>query len=284
MSLSPLLIVVVVLVIALGAASRLIQFPTSRTPGAQSYPYYGKKTLFSLAERSFLGVLEQATDGRYRVDGKVRLADALGIKSGTSPGERQRALNRVVAKHVDFVLYHPQNLETGALVELDDASTRASGSQGPCRLPREGLRRGLRPTSAIPCSRTLFPKPSACRSRLARCGERPLPYAAHDSQYEHWPPYGNRLGSARREDGTSHPHGEGIHAGIACLARSSLERENRGPSRSRCGAHRCLSDGSRSPGGWPRGQHSPSVPSRGHEASSLARARRSRSGTVTTWT
>ena len=122
MSLSPLLIVVVVLVIALGAASKLIQLPTSRTPGAQSYPYYGKKTLFSAAERSFLGVLEQATDGRYRVYGKVRLADALGIKSGTSPGERQRALNRVVAKHVDFVLCHPQNLEIAALIELDDAS------------------------------------------------------------------------------------------------------------------------------------------------------------------
>ena len=122
MSLSPILIVIVVLFVALAAASRLTRLPTSRSPGVPTYPYYGKKTLFSPAERSFLGVLEQAADGRYRVFGKVRLADALGIKSSTPARERQRALNRVVAKHVDFVLCRPQNLEIAALVELDDAS------------------------------------------------------------------------------------------------------------------------------------------------------------------
>lgn len=33
--------------------------------------------LFTAAERSFLGVLDQATAGRYRVFGKVRVADVL---------------------------------------------------------------------------------------------------------------------------------------------------------------------------------------------------------------
>ena len=121
MSLS-LLVIFVVLLIVVGAASRMIQLPTSRSTGVPSYPYYGKKALFSAAERSFLGVLEQAVGGRYRVFGKVRLADALGVTRGTPAGERKRALNRVVAKHVDFVLCHPQNLEIAALVELDDAS------------------------------------------------------------------------------------------------------------------------------------------------------------------
>lgn len=122
MSLSPILIVLVVLFIALGAASRLIRPPASRSSGVPTYPYYGKRALFSAAERSFLGVLEQAVEGRYRVFGKVRLADALGIKAGTPAGERQRALNRVTAKHVDFVLCRPQDLEIAALVELDDTS------------------------------------------------------------------------------------------------------------------------------------------------------------------
>lgn len=122
MSLPPILIVIVVLFIILVAASRRMRLPTSGSRGVPTYPYYGKKTLFSAAERSFLGVLEQAVEGRYKVFGKVRLADILGVKAGTPPGERQRALNRVLAKHIDFVLCHPQNMEIAALVELDDAS------------------------------------------------------------------------------------------------------------------------------------------------------------------
>jgi len=122
MSLPPIMIVIVVLFVALAVASRLIRPPASRSSAVPTYPYYGKKALFSAAERSFLGVLEQAVEGRYRVFGKVRLADALGVKGGTPPGERQRALNRLIQKHVDFVLCGPHDLAITALIELDDAS------------------------------------------------------------------------------------------------------------------------------------------------------------------
>ncbi len=122
MGLTPLLIVLVVLMVGVGILSRLAPQRRSGSAAKLTFPYYGRKALFSAAERSFLGVLEQAVEGRYRVFGKVRLADVLGVKAGTGAGERQRALNRVLAKHVDFVLCHPEDLTIAALVELDDSS------------------------------------------------------------------------------------------------------------------------------------------------------------------
>lgn len=129
MSLTPLLILVLVLVVALGVLSRQLPRQRGRTSGPTTFPYYGKKALFSAAERSFLGVLEQAVEGRYRVFGKVRLADVLGVKAGTAAAERQSALNRLLAKHVDFVLCEPETLSIEALVELDDGSHGRSSRQ-----------------------------------------------------------------------------------------------------------------------------------------------------------
>ena len=129
MGLTPLLIALVVLVVAVGALSRLAPQRRSGPTASLTFPYYGKKALFSAAERSFLGVLEQAVDGRYRVFGKVRLADVLGVKAGTAVGERQRALNRLLQKHLDFVLCHAHDLSIAALVELDDGSHKRADRQ-----------------------------------------------------------------------------------------------------------------------------------------------------------
>lgn len=44
-------------------------------------------------------------------------------------GERQRALNRLQAKHIDFVLCHPEDLSIAALVQLDDGSHKRADRQ-----------------------------------------------------------------------------------------------------------------------------------------------------------
>lgn len=124
-----LVIVVVLLMVALAVLARLAPNLRSGAVGPVSYPYYARKALLTPAERSFLGVLEQAAAGRYRVLGKVRLADVLGVQKGTPAGERQRAVNRITAKHVDFVLCHSHNLSIAALVELDDASHQRGDRQ-----------------------------------------------------------------------------------------------------------------------------------------------------------
>ena len=85
------------------------------------YPYASRKTLFSAAERSFLGVLEQCLDSQYQVHGKVRLADILKVKASTA-SERQSALNRISRKHVDFVVTRASDASIIGVIELDDKS------------------------------------------------------------------------------------------------------------------------------------------------------------------
>ena len=81
-----------------------------------------KDVLFTPAERSFLGVLEQALDSRYRVFGKVRLGDIVKPAKGLSNSKRTTAQNKVNQKHVDFVICAASDLAVVGVVELDDKS------------------------------------------------------------------------------------------------------------------------------------------------------------------
>lgn len=90
--------------------------------GAKARVYYLRKSLFSPAERSFLGVLEQSIPPGVRVFGKVRLEDILGVRAGLQRGGRQAARNRINRKHVDFLLVRSTELAPLAGIELDDSS------------------------------------------------------------------------------------------------------------------------------------------------------------------
>jgi len=81
-----------------------------------------QNTLFSVAERSFLGVLDQATAGRYRVFGKVRVADVITPAHGLDNSQRISVFNQIKAKHFDFVLCDPKTLNIQVVVELQDKS------------------------------------------------------------------------------------------------------------------------------------------------------------------
>lgn len=63
--------------------------------GDDGYPYTRNRALFSPAERSFLGVLEQAAAGDYRVMGKVRVADVIHVQPMADRRLWQRAFNRI---------------------------------------------------------------------------------------------------------------------------------------------------------------------------------------------
>jgi hypothetical protein len=84
--------------------------------------YQAAKALFSPAERSFLGILDQAVGAEYRVFGKVRVADIASVKSGLKASARQRALNRIAAKHFDFIVCRVNDLSVVCAVELNDKS------------------------------------------------------------------------------------------------------------------------------------------------------------------
>jgi hypothetical protein len=91
---------------------------------SEDVTYEARQKLFSAAERSFFGVLEQAVAGQFRVMGKIRLGDLIQPVKGLSRSRRTGGWNRIHQKHVDFVLCRPDTLDVAAVVELDDASHR----------------------------------------------------------------------------------------------------------------------------------------------------------------
>ncbi len=97
--------------------------------GKLGFPYQPAKPLFSAAERSFLGVLDQAVGPEHRVFGKVRVADVATVKSGLSNSARQGALNRIAAKHFDFLVCRSGDLSVVCAVELNDKSHASQRAQ-----------------------------------------------------------------------------------------------------------------------------------------------------------
>lgn len=97
MSQNPILplVLLFVAVIVIGAVVRL--FSASRRA---DLAYDKVERLFSPAERSFLGVLEQILGTQYRIFGKVRLAEIIQTAKGLSNTERTSAFNRICARHV----------------------------------------------------------------------------------------------------------------------------------------------------------------------------------------
>ena len=97
--------------------------------GSIGFPYQPAKTLFTAAERSFLGVLDQAVGSEYRVFGKVRVADVATVKPGLSNSARQSALNRIAYKHFDFIVCRANDLTVVCAVELNDKSHSSQRAQ-----------------------------------------------------------------------------------------------------------------------------------------------------------
>lgn len=110
------------LVGALVAFAVVINLITGTKPKEPEDQFRRLDLLFSAAERSFLGVLDQACGDRYRVFGKVRGADVLAPAKGLNKSDWTRAFNRIKAKHLDFVICEPSTLQIKAIVELNDKS------------------------------------------------------------------------------------------------------------------------------------------------------------------
>jgi len=90
------------------------------------FSYRKLDVLFTPAERSFLGVLNQAIDGDTIVFGKVRVADVLAPQKGSTRGVWQKAFNKISSKHFDFVLCSKTDLSILCAIELDDSSHNQS--------------------------------------------------------------------------------------------------------------------------------------------------------------
>lgn len=121
-----LLFVAIVVIVAAVVAALKAKKPAKE----EGLSFEKRDPLFTPAERSFLGVLEQALDKRYRVFGKVRLGDIVKPAKGLSPSKRKTALNKINQKHLDFVICSAADLTIKGVIELDDKSHEKSDRAG----------------------------------------------------------------------------------------------------------------------------------------------------------
>ena len=112
---------IILLVLVIAAA--LLKAKSGASEGtAKPDVYYLRKSLFTPAERSFAGVLQTLNLDGTAIAAKVRLADIFGVKKGLERGDRQRAQNRINAKHVDVLLVQKSVGRPLLGIELDDSS------------------------------------------------------------------------------------------------------------------------------------------------------------------
>lgn len=124
-SMLPLLVVILAIIAVLALAVKLVDAllrkPRSgRRSDAALPPYRCTDALLSAAERSFFGVLQQVIGTRCLIFAKVRLADILDLPRGTE--RRQGHLNRIISKHIDFLLCDLDTIRPLLAIELDDSS------------------------------------------------------------------------------------------------------------------------------------------------------------------
>ena len=111
-----LLILLLVIVVAM-VASRFID-------SGNPFPVQKKNSLFSPVERSFMQLLEKAVANDYKVMNRVKLADIMELKNGTSDKTRASTMLKLNTKYLDFVLCGPQDFSVIAVLDLVNTSSR----------------------------------------------------------------------------------------------------------------------------------------------------------------
>lgn len=96
--------------------------------------------MFTPAELVFLDALQAAVGDRFRVFGKVRVADLVQPWAEFRSLGHQTALNRITRKHVDYVLCRPGDLVVIAGIELNDRSHRRADRRRRDELVRQVFR------------------------------------------------------------------------------------------------------------------------------------------------
>lgn len=83
-------------------------------------PYRVRPRLVTKSELSFYRSLVKAVQDDFEIMAMVRMADLIRVEVGTP--NRRKWLNKVLAKHIDFVLCDRGSLQPLVCIELDDRS------------------------------------------------------------------------------------------------------------------------------------------------------------------
>ncbi len=112
----------IVLITIVGIVVLIVLAKQRKSESVGGFSYQKRDVLFSPAERSFLGVLQQAVRTDALVFGKVRVADILAPKKGLPRSLWQKHFNRISGKHFDYILCDKTDLSVLCAIELNDRS------------------------------------------------------------------------------------------------------------------------------------------------------------------
>lgn len=121
--------------------------------------------LLTPAELAFFAVLEPLVHSSHRISSKVRLADLFNAAQG--PGQ-QTAFNKIVGKHIDFVLTDSATSRILCGIELDESSHARPDRIERDRFVNEVFARNQLPLLRVPFSWTYYP--DGLRARLVQAG------------------------------------------------------------------------------------------------------------------
>ena len=83
-------------------------------------PYFKRPSLVTKSELRFHKSLHKAVLDDFEIFAMVRIADLIRVEKGSANGRKW--LNKILSKHIDFVLCDPRSLEPVVCIELDDDS------------------------------------------------------------------------------------------------------------------------------------------------------------------
>lgn len=86
------------------------------------FPFDGKPSVFTPAEKNFQNLVERALGDEYRVLNRVKLADIVTIRKGVSAKAGQTALNNANNKYLDFVICKRDTMQLMGAIDLVDTS------------------------------------------------------------------------------------------------------------------------------------------------------------------
>ena len=96
-------------------------------PSPANLPYEKEPHLLTHGEQAFYRVLLRSIGPDVTIFAKVRLIDLVGVRKGTEKAQAHK--NRVISKHIDFVLCSRESSVPLLVIELDDASHRSADRQ-----------------------------------------------------------------------------------------------------------------------------------------------------------
>ena len=155
----PLLIILIVLLIVAGIILKLLKETTSQymrdslCDKLDDIPLQ-RHRLLSTAELSFYQVLRSILPENLAISCKCRLEDFIHVENCP---QKEAFRARIRSRHVDFVVYNPQNGYTCYAIELDDSSHQSERQKESDQFKDAVFRKVGMPLIRIPAQRTYQP-------------------------------------------------------------------------------------------------------------------------------